>query len=253
MRRWFPWLLALAGSLLAPQAFALSLLVTYDLSQTTVTLNAGIASVSIPPQGTISGKIQVLYTSDAAGDILNGPATLEAVDVNASLNINTTLDGLGPFTATGPAQGTLDAPVAGTLSGSNGTDGKGATLSFGGNQGTFTGSTTLTCGPTGGTICALIGATPTKTFSGMGSVPIPDLTLGSIHGDIASFGIALGLGSISQISVDLSVGGQVTSMQLVPEPSSLLLLTGGLLGIAMKRGWSKSWGSDGPPNSDSSG
>jgi hypothetical protein len=215
----------------------MSLLVTYDLSQTTITLSAGGTMISIPPQGTIDGKIQVLYTSDAKGDILNGPATLETVNVNAALNIDTTVDGLGSFTATGPAQGMLDAPVAGTLSGSNGTDGKGATLSFGGNQGTFTGSTTLNCGPSGGTICGLIGATPgvPKVFSGMGSVPIPDLTLGSIHGDVASFGIALGLGNIPEITVDLSVGGQVTSTQLVPEPGSVLLLTSGLFGLALKR------------------
>ncbi|HME71645.1 MAG TPA: PEP-CTERM sorting domain-containing protein [Myxococcota bacterium] len=105
---------------------------------------------------------------------------------------------------------------------------------FRGNQGTFTGSTTITCG---GSVCATIKApvgVPT-VFGGTGTGPIPNLTLGSIHGDFPSFGFAFELGSISALTIDFTLGRQVTAMQPVPEPSSVLLLASGLAGLVLKR------------------
>jgi hypothetical protein len=194
-------------------------LVTYDLSRSSLSITSPVA-VSIPPQGTLAGSVQVAYTSNDLGDILEGPASLEAVDLQAVLDISTVLFG-NAVTIAGPADVSLLAPVPGLLSGNQ--------LDFAGASGMFSGSGTLTCG---GALCGLAGFTSgvAKPFSGTTNVPLPTLTVGSISGNFNNFAI----GGFP-LAVKFTLGGDEIDREIVPtvpEPGTLVLLAPGMIALA---------------------
>lgn len=204
----------------ASAARAATVLVTYDLSRSSLSITSPV-TVSIPPQGTLAGSVQVAFMSNDIGDILDGPASLEAVDLQAVLAISTVLFG-NPLTIAGPADVSLLAPVPGVLSG--------AQLDFGSATGMFSGSGTLTCG---GALCSVAGFTSgvPKPFSGTTNVPIPSLTLGSISGNFNNFSI----GGFP-LAVKFTLDGDEIAREIIPtipEPGTLLLLTPGLVALSI--------------------
>lgn len=104
---------AVASFALARPAGAL-IIVDYAFDSTSK-LSIVSPPVDIPPQGTLTGEVRITYTSNSAGEIVSGPATLDILDLSADLNVSTTVG--TPVTVTGPASATLRSPVAGTLDG----------------------------------------------------------------------------------------------------------------------------------------
>jgi len=192
----------------------------FDTTTTTLAFTSPV-SLSIPPQGTLTGDVHVTYTSDAQGNIVNGPATLDLLNLQSDLNINTMFLGQA-VTITGPVEADLVDAVTGTLTGNQ--------LSFNGAAGTFHGSGTITCG---GALCASINlpAGQPKDFDGSASVPMPVLTVGSLHGSIA--GIDFKVGALS-ILATLNFNASETSRTL-PEPAVLALGAASLALMALAR------------------
>lgn len=219
MRPSSPILASLLTAFLATTASAVPVLVTYDLSDSSLSVTSPVA-VSIPPQGTLDGSVKILFTGTAAGDIVDGPVSLEAVDLAATLDIDTTLLGQ-QVTIAGPVNANLLAPVAGTLTGTQ--------IDFGGASGSFSGDGVLTCG---GSLCVVAGFTPgvPNPFDGTNSIPIPLLTLGSIHADFTNFSIA-GI----PLTVQFTLGGEETGREVVPEPATALLVGAGLAALGVRR------------------
>lgn len=214
---------AIAALAFAGRASAL-VIVDYAFSDPNSTLSiTSPISATIPP-GSIDGQIRVAYTSDPLGDIENGPATLEILNLDANLDVSSNLLGQ-PFTLTGPASAHLQSPVDGELTGGN-------QLDFGGAMGSFHAFGTLTCT---GTPCGLVhfpSGTPVP-FDGTGSAPLPTLALASIHGTLT--GLTFTVGSVS-IVASLTINGEETGRQL-PEPgvAALVALTGALALGARRR------------------
>ena len=186
-------------------------IVSYAFDSVTSTLDVtSPISVSLPPQGTFTGALEIAFTSDVSGAIAAGPATLNAFTLDTNLNISSTLFGQ-PFTLTGPASAELEDPVAGNL--------VGTTLSFGGATGSFHAFGSLTCG---GTVCTLGGFTPgvPRAFDGSASVSLPELTLASIPGTLA--GLPVNVAGLSVVA-SLTFNGEETGRVIVPEPGAGLL------------------------------
>jgi len=168
----------------------------FDTTTTTLAFTSPV-SLSIPPQGTLTGDVHVTYTSDAQGNIVNGPATLDLLNLQSDLNINTMFLGQA-VTITGPVEADL--------------------------------VDTITCG---GALCASINlpAGQPKDFDGSASVPMPVLTVGSLHGSIA--GIDFKVGALS-ILATLNFNASETS-RTVPEPAGLALGAASLALMALAR------------------
>jgi len=215
--------LAFAFSL-APRANAV-VVVDYSFDPTTTTLNfTSPIAVTLPSSdGTLTGGADVTYTTDAHGNIADGPATLDALNLQSDLSISTTFLGT-PITLNGPVEADLVSPVTGTLSGTQ--------LSFNGADGTFHGSGSITCG---GSLCVSIKLTPgvAKSFDGSASVPLPVLTVGSLHGSIAGITFVFGsLDVVATLNFDATETGRT-----LPEPALLTLGAAslGLLALVRRR------------------
>jgi hypothetical protein len=200
-----------------------TVIVDYGYNDTTSTLMVSSpAAVSIPPQGTLEGTVRISYSSNSSGDIVDGPATLDVFDLNSNLDIQTNLG--GPVTLTGPASASLEDPVEGTLTGTQ--------LSFGGAIGTFHAFGSITCT---GTPCALV-SLPSGSpvaFDGTGSVPLPTLTVASIHGTIS--GLSFKVGNLT-VTASLLLNGSETGRTVVPEPTLLsLVAASAALGLLRRR------------------
>ncbi|HTO07853.1 MAG TPA: hypothetical protein VMR86_12450 [Myxococcota bacterium] len=211
-------LLALAGraSALVIVDYAFS-----DQTDSSLAITSPV-QVSIPP-GTIDGLIRVTYTSDSQGNIQDGPATLDVLNMDAGLDVSSSFLNQ-PFTLTGPVSAHLLDPVDGELSGTQ--------LSFGNAPGDFHAFGTITCT---GTPCGAVhlpSGTPVP-FDGTGSVSLPVLTLGSIHGTLT--GLTFTVGSASIVAT-LTINGDETGRQ-IPEPAAAALLTlaGSLLALRGRR------------------
>ena len=178
--------------------------------------------ISIPPQGTISGLIQVTYTGTAAGELLDGPATLEVFSLSADLDIATVLFGFA-VTLEGPASADPVDPAEGTRTGNQ--------LAFGGASGVFAAAGSLVCG---GTICAAVGFTPgvPLDFDGEASVPLPSLLIESIHGTLT--GLEFNVGGVA-ILANLTFDAPETGREVLPEPTTALLLA--LAGALGRHRW----------------
>jgi len=207
---------ALLSLALAQHAHAL-VIVDYRFDSTNTTLDiTSPAAVAIPPQGTLSGDIHVTYSSDALGDIADGAATLDVLNFQSDLDINTVFGGQN-VSFTGPVNAELQIAVAGELTGNQ--------LSFNGASGTFHGFGSITCG---GSPCAFINlpAGVPKSFDGTASVPLPVMTVASLHGDIT--GLTFVVGGLSIVaSLDFSAS---ETGRTLPEPSAL---AAGALGLAL--------------------
>jgi len=212
----------LLAFVLALRANAL-VVVDYSFDTTTVLNVTSPVNLSIPPQGTLAGDVDVTYSTDIHGNITDGPATLDVLNLQSDLDISTTYL-FTPVTFVGPVEADLVSPVAGTLSGSE--------LSFNGAAGTFHASGTITCG---GSLCASIKLTAgvPKAFDGSASVPMPALTVGSLHGSIA--GITFVFGSLDVVAT-LNFNATETGRTL-PEPALLTLGAAslGLLALVRRR------------------
>ena len=199
-------------------------LVDYAFDSTNTTLNiTSPAAVSIPPQGTLSGDIQVTYSSDPLGNIIDGPARLDVLNLQANLNVSTMVFGQA-LGLTGPANAELVDPVDGSLTGNQ--------LSFGNTLGSFHAFGTITCS---GVICTTIHlppGTPTD-FDGTASVTLPTFTVGSLHGDIT--GLTFAIGSVDVVA-SLVFNAQETG-RTIPEPAALSLaaLAAGALVLRHRR------------------
>ena len=207
----FALVLALLAAASLPRISEAEVIVSYGFDSLTSTLAiTSPLSVAIPPQGSFEGIIEITFTSDVAGAIVDGPATLNVFNLDTDLNIATNF--LGPVTLVGPASAELEDPVAGNLVGN--------TLSFAGAQGSFHAFGSLTCG---GAICAAGGFTPgmPRAFDGSASVALPALTLASIHGTLA--GLTFTVGGLSVVA-SLTFNGEETGREIVPEPAVALLL-----------------------------
>ncbi|HTO55984.1 MAG TPA: PEP-CTERM sorting domain-containing protein [Myxococcota bacterium] len=193
----------------------------YDDTNSTLTVSSP-AAVSIPPQGTLEGTVRISYSSNSSGDIVNGPATLDVFDLNSNLNIQTNLG--GAVSLTGPASTSLEDPVEGTLTGNQ--------LSFGGAMGMFHAFGSITCTGTPCAFVSLPSGTPVA-FDGTGSVPLPTLTVASIHGTIS--GLSFTVGDLT-VTASLLLNGSETGRVVVPEPNLLSLLgAGAALGLLRRR------------------
>jgi hypothetical protein len=221
-------LLTCAALAAAPLPASALLMVTYDFDSTNATLAiTSPVAVSIPPQGVLSGSIQITFSNDGLGNIIDGPATLDLFQIDAD---PFSFGALGANLAGDAHADLTDPPIAGTLTGSS--NGSGGQLSFGTATGNFHGYGTGTC-TLNASICGFIGfplGVPT-TFDGSKDLPMPTLTLGSIHGNL----IGLTFGAII---ANLTFDAPETSRQLVPEPAAPLLLTVvlGALALVRKRG-----------------
>ena len=209
----------LAPLALAGRASAL-VIVDYAFSDPNSTLSiTSPVQVTIPP-GTIDGEIRVSYTSDSLGNIQNGPATLEILNLDAGLDVHSSFLGQ-PFTLTGPASAHLQAPVDGELTDSQ--------LDFGSAAGSFHAFGSLTCS---GTPCGLVNfpsGTPVP-FDGTASVPLPVLTLASIHGTLT--GLTFNVGNAS-IVANLTINGEETGRK-IPEPAAAALAALACAGLAFR-------------------
>jgi len=216
---------AILVGLTLPRVVDAGVIVSYAFDSVTSTLSiTSPAMVSIPPQGTFDGIIAVTFSTDIAGAIVNGPATLDDFTLSTNLNISTTLFSL-PVTLVGPANAELETAVAGNLTGN--------TLSFGSAPGSFHAFGSLACG---GSPCAASGFTTgvPRAFDGSASVPLPEMTLASIHGTLA--GLTFSVGGLSLVA-SLEFNGTETGREIVPEPSDLILvgLIAGALLVARRR------------------
>jgi hypothetical protein len=216
-RRFFPALvLVLAAVALARDGRAMVIVdYAFDSTNTTLTITSP-AAVSIPPQGTLSGDIHVTYSGNGL-DITDGPATLDLLNLHSDLDISTTFAGQA-VTFTGPVNAELEDAVPGQLTGNQ--------LSFNGALGTFHGFGTITCG---GTVCGFINlpAGQPKTFDGSAAVPLPVMTVASLHGTITGLTFVVGgLDIVANLTFNAAETGRTA-----PEPTVLAL--GGLaLGLA---------------------
>ncbi|HKC51301.1 MAG TPA: hypothetical protein VKF60_10955 [Myxococcota bacterium] len=175
--------------------------------------------MSIPPQGTLAGQIRVSYSSSAAGDISDDPTTLEILDVSADLDVATTVLGQ-PVALMGPASASLQDPVAGTPVGNQ--------PSFGAAMGSFHAFGTITCI---GAICALGGLPSGTPVDGVGTAPLPTLTVASLHGTLT--GLTFTVGGLN-IAASLVFTAPETG-RLIPEPAAALLLALGCGARALRR------------------
>jgi hypothetical protein len=211
--------LAAVVSFALPQHASALIIVDYafDHSVNTFLEITSPVSIKIPPQGTLDGQIQVVYTSDSSGNIIDGPATLNMFDISSVLNISTTSI-LGPFTITSntPVTVSLNDPVAGSLAG--------ALLSFGGASGSFHGAGTIRCT---GSPCGVVNLPNGSDFSfdSDRDVVMPTLTIGSLHGTISGFNIA-------GVSVTLHFDA---SELPVPEPGVTALVALAAALVALRR------------------
>jgi hypothetical protein len=197
--------LALAGRASA------NVIVSYGFDETNSTFSiTSPVQLTIPP-GTIDGVVKVAYSSDSQGNIENGPATLEVLDLDANM-ISTpgTVGGI-PFTLTGPVSAHLVSAVEGELTGDQ--------LDFGSALGTFDASGNLVCA---GTPCIAVHFPSGQPFSGSGTVPLPVLTVASIHGIVS--GLSFNIGTLPVV-VAFNINGTETGRQL-PEPAVAALLAG---------------------------
>jgi hypothetical protein len=128
---------------------------------------------------------------------------------------------LGPITVTGPANAELTGPVGGTLTGT--------LLDFGGALGEFNAFGTLTCTGTPCGFAGLVSGVPTD-FDETGSLALPVLTLGSISGTLTNLNFGIG-----GIMASLTFDAPEVSREVVPEPSTALLVAVGLVGLAARR------------------
>ncbi|MFI5317611.1 MAG: PEP-CTERM sorting domain-containing protein [Myxococcota bacterium] len=214
----------LASFYLARSASAL-IIVDYGFSSTAASISTltasfpGIGTASIPPEGDLVGEIAVTFTSDSLGNIIDGPATLDVLNL-AATNLDIVFTGIGA-TITGNASAALRSPVDGDLNGNQ--------LSFNSAFGVFDTSGAITCA---GAICATGGFTPgvSKPFSGAAVVSVPTLTLASIHGTLT--GLTFAVGSYV-ITASLDLNGEETG-RTAPEPGSALLAALGALAIAVR-------------------
>ena len=220
--RWI--LVGLAVAIPGSMAWAVPVAVTYAFDSTNATLSiTSPAVINIPPQGTIEGLIQVTYTGTAPEEILDGPATLDIFSLSADLDIATVLFGL-PVTLEGPLDADLVDPADGTLTGN--------TLDFGGASGLFHAAGSIVCG---GTLCSVVGFTPgvPRDFDGTASVPLPLMTVASLHGTLT--GLQFDIGGVA-ILANLTFDAPETGREVVPEPATALLLgLAGALALARRR------------------
>lgn len=216
MRHLLLGLVAVASLTLAQRAAALAL-VDYPLDgvNSKLTITSPFSAV-IPPSGTLDGLIRVAYTSDSSGNIIDGPATLQMFEVSSDLNIATSVPVLGSFTLTGPVAANLKSPVVGALAGN--------TLSFGGATGNFHAEGTVTCTGAPCSVASLPNGQPFP-FQGDRLVPVPTLTLGSIHGSLTGL-------TFAGVSATLTFDAEGFS---VPEPSLSLLGALAVAFVALRR------------------
>jgi hypothetical protein len=202
--RLLPAVVALA---LAGRASAL-VIVDYAFDDTNSTFSISSPVQASTPPGTFGGQIRVAYTSDSQGEIANGPATLEILNLDANLDVHSSFLNAS-FTLTGPTSAHLTDAVDGVLTGSQ--------LDFGNATGSFHAFGSITCS---GAPCAYLNF-PSDTavpFDGAGSAPLPVLTLGSIHGTLT--GLTFMVGNVS-IVASLTINAQE-----VPEPAAAALAAG---------------------------
>jgi hypothetical protein len=220
-----PLLLALSLFTVARAANAL-IIVDYAFDSlsdpnTVLTLTSPV-QLSIPPQGEISGEVQVTYTSDSLGNIADGPARLDILNLHADANISTTFSGQ-PITLVGPVDADLIDPVNGNLVGNQ--------LGFGSAMASFHGFGSITCG---GTICAFVNLPPgtPKAFDGTASVVMPTLTVGSLHGNITGLTFAIGgINVVATLHFDAPETGRMLPEPMIP---TLCMLGLGLFGLARR-------------------
>jgi hypothetical protein len=214
MRYAFAVLSAVASFALARPAGAL-IIVDYAFDSTSK-LSIVSPPVDIPPQGTLTGGVRITYTSNSAGEIVSGPATLDLLNLSANLNVSTTFG--SPVTVTGPASATLRSPVAGMFDGDQ--------LTFAGAMGSFHAFGEITCT---GAICSVVQLPSGSAFpfDTIGSIALPDFTIASIHGSL------MGL-NFGGITANLTFNGPETGRQ-IPEPAVAELFTLAVAGLALRR------------------
>jgi len=213
-------LLLAAATLAVPRTSSAIVFVDYSFDETnsTLTVTSPIAA-SIPP-GTMDGHIRVSYSSGAGGEIVDGPASLEILDLDLGLDVHANFLGQ-PFTVTGPASASLMDPVDGTLTGNQ--------LDFANAPGQFHAFGSIICT---GSPCGFVGLASGVPFDfdSTGSVPLPVLTLASLHGTIA--GLSFGSGSFAIVAT-LNLNAEETGRQL-PEPASAAFAALGALALLFR-------------------
>jgi hypothetical protein len=189
-------LLAAGLGFLSPVAHATVLIEYAFTPETTLTFADSVSYASIS-----SGGVWVLYSSDAQGNIVDGPAVLEHLFFGANGMV------LSPtqLLLVGSASEGLITPITGTLSGGQ--------LDFGGQVGTFATSSYLYC--SGGAPCQAVNAPPSYDQRNSTDVaPIPTMAYGgTLRGTLTGIDFP--------IPVDPALIGQVV-------PGGLAAFTGTL-------------------------
>jgi hypothetical protein len=201
----------------ADTASASSLVVTYDLAPSShFDLTTPVAIANTP----VTGSLTSTFNADNSGNIIDGPITLDSYVANIKF-------GAGPLSAlgiAGSATSTLSEPASSTLTGTTIAPASVTTAL----SGTVT-CDTVTCG-------TAVSLPPSTSFGFSSQVSI-NATVGTGNPSTVAAVGAIGPLTLGTVSTSGTVffNGTETRRTFVPEPSTLLLVASGVVGLAVRR------------------